>query len=76
MLTSLKDSDIELLAELASLREAGFDEEQTAIMMADNHESALKSVATFQERYAVIAESRKPKPRTPKKTRKPYTRKT
>jgi len=36
VLTSLKDSDIELLAELASLREAGFDEGQTAQMMGQS----------------------------------------
>jgi len=76
VLTSLKESDIELLAELASLGEAGFDEEQTAQMMTGNHKSAMEAVATFQERYAAIVEARKPKPRAPKKQRKPYTRKT
>jgi hypothetical protein len=74
VLTSLKDLDIELLAELASLREAGFDEGQTALMMAGRHESAMKAVSVFQELYKVIAESRKPK-RIPKiKARNQYTR--
>ena len=54
VLTSLKDSDIELLAELASLREAGFDEGQTAQMMGSRHKQALKSVEHFQSAYQAI----------------------
>jgi hypothetical protein len=37
VLTTLRDSDIELLQELSSLQESGFDDEQTASMMADRH---------------------------------------
>jgi hypothetical protein len=54
VLTSLKDSDIELLAEFASLREAGFDEGQTAQMMGSRHKQALKSVEHFQSAYQAI----------------------
>ena len=49
VLTSLRDSDIGLLAELASLSEAGFDEGQTAQMMGSRHKSAMEAVATFQK---------------------------
>ena len=54
VLTSLKDSDIELLAELASLLEAGFDEKQTAQMMDSRYKQALNSVEHFQSAYQAI----------------------
>ncbi len=69
VLTSLSDSDIDLLQELACLRESGFDEEHAASMMADRHEKALKAVATFQDRYAAILEQMKPKPRPKRPSR-------
>jgi len=59
VLTTLKDSDLDLLQELASLREAGFDEEQTASMMADRHEKALKAVEHFQEAYQEVVDALK-----------------
>jgi hypothetical protein len=67
VLTTLKDSDIELLQELASLREAGFDEEQTVSMMGDRYGKAMKAVEAFQERYQAIQEQMKSKtkPRKP-----------
>jgi len=54
VLTSLKDSDIELLAELASLREAGFDEGQTALKMADRYKKTLRALEHFQSVYQAI----------------------
>ena len=54
VLTSLKESDIELLAELACLREAGFDEEQTAQMMGSRYKQVLKKVEHFQKAYQAI----------------------
>jgi hypothetical protein len=59
VLTTLRDSDIELLQELSSLQESGFDDEQTASMMADRHGMAQKAVETFQVRYQAIQEQMK-----------------
>jgi len=72
VLGSLNDSDLGLLHEMSYLRETGFDEVQTAVMMADRHEEAMKAVSVFKERYAVIAESRRPK-RIPKIKGRRYT---
>lgn len=66
VLGSLKESDLDLLHEMSILRETGFDEEQTALMMADRHKKAQKAIETFQERYAAIQAQMMPKPR-PKK---------
>lgn len=55
-LATLRDTDLELLQELASLREAGFDEEQTALMMADRHKKAQEAVAHFQKAYQEVVD--------------------
>ena len=59
VLTTLEDTDLELLEELACLRESGFDEGQTEQMMADRHEKALKAVEHFQEAYQEVADALK-----------------
>jgi hypothetical protein len=69
VLGSLKDSDLDLLHEMAILRETGFDDMQIALMMADRHKKAMKAVEVFQERYQAIQEQMKPKPRPKKPAR-------
>jgi hypothetical protein len=57
VLTTLADSDIDLLQELASLRESGFDEGQTAQMMGSRYKQAQKAVVHFQKAYQEISSS-------------------
>ena len=66
VLSSLSDAQIDLLQEMSSLREAGFDSDTVAVFMADRHAKAMQAVEVFQERYATIQEHMKPKTR-PKK---------
>ena len=51
VLAALDDADLELLQEFSSLRESGFDEEQTAIMIGDRYQEAQNAVLHFQEEY-------------------------
>ncbi len=51
-IAKLSDKDLELLHEHTALREAGFDEEQTAQMMGDRYADALEAAAHFQKKYA------------------------
>lgn len=57
VLTTLNDVDLELLQEQAALREAGFDEEQTASMMGERYKRGQKAVANFQEAYQLAEEA-------------------
>jgi DNA-binding transcriptional MerR regulator len=63
VLSSLSDAQIDLLQEMSSLREAGFDPDTVAVFMADRHAKAMQAVEAFQERYATIQEQMKPKTR-------------
>ena len=51
-IAKLSDKDLELLHEHTALREAGFEEEQTAQMMGDRYHETQKAVAHFQKEYA------------------------
>jgi len=51
-IAKLSDRDLELLHEHTALREAGFEEEQTAQMMGDRYHETQKAVAHFQKEYA------------------------
>ncbi|MFZ3147782.1 MAG: hypothetical protein WA137_01930 [Methanothrix sp.] len=51
VLTTLNDADLELLQEQAALREAGFDEEQTASMMGERYKRAQEAVTNFHKGY-------------------------
>ena len=57
---------MELLQELANLREAGFDPDTVAVFMADRHKKAMQAVEVFQDRYRAIQDQMKPKPRSKK----------
>jgi hypothetical protein len=59
VLAALKDADLELLQELSSLRESGFNEEQTASMMGDRYQKAQEAVVHFQEAYRVMIDASK-----------------
>jgi hypothetical protein len=48
VLATLNDVDPELLQELSSLKESGFDERQTAQMMGHRYKQAQKAVGHFQ----------------------------
>lgn len=48
-IAKLSDKDLELLHEHTALREAGFDEGQTAEMMGDRYEDARKLRCIFQK---------------------------
>ena len=54
VLTTLKDADLDLLQEVSCLREAGFDEQQTAAMMGDHWSQYLEAATRFQAEYARI----------------------
>lgn len=49
VLDTLSDDDLELLHENASLREAGFDEEQIAFMMAERWPLFQRAVERFNQ---------------------------
>ena len=49
VLETLSDDDLELLHEHASLREAGFDEGQISVMMADRWPLFQQAVARFKQ---------------------------
>jgi len=51
VLAELSDGDLDLLGEMAVLRESGFNEEQTATMMGDRYKLAMAAVTHFQEAY-------------------------
>lgn len=53
-IAKLSDRDLELLHEHTALREAGFEEEQTAQMMGDRYQDALEAAAQFQKEYADV----------------------
>jgi hypothetical protein len=59
VLAASEDDDLLLLQELSSLRESGFDEEQTASMMGDRYHEALNALVHFQEAYRVIIDASK-----------------
>ena len=49
VLETLSDDDLDLLHEHASLREAGFDEEQISVMMADRWSLFQHAVERFKQ---------------------------
>jgi hypothetical protein len=49
-IAALSDRDLDLLYEHTSLREAGFDEEQTATMMDKRYQKAQKAAERFSEK--------------------------
>lgn len=60
VLSSLSDAQIDLLHEMAVLRESGFDEEQTALMMGSRYRKSQKALGHFQKAYQeVVSASRK-----------------
>ena len=50
-LATLKDADLELLQELSSLHESGFDEKQITEMMGERYQKAQEAIAHFNDRY-------------------------
>jgi len=49
VLEALSDDDLDLLHEHASLRDAGFDEEQISVMMADRWSRFQQAVERFKQ---------------------------
>jgi hypothetical protein len=56
VLETLSDDDLDLLHEYASLREAGFDEGQISVMMADRWPLFQRAVERFKQ-AAIESES-------------------
>ena len=54
VLSSLSNVQIDLLQEMSSQREAGFDSDTVAMFMTDRYAKAMQAVEAFQERYATI----------------------
>jgi hypothetical protein len=57
VLASVEDIDLYLLQEISSLRESGFDEEQTASMMGDRYHKAQEALTRCKESYQVVLDA-------------------
>lgn len=60
VLEALSDDDLDLLHEYASLREAGFDEEQISVMMADRWPLFQRAVERFNQAAIELGSHDKP----------------
>jgi predicted nucleic acid-binding Zn-ribbon protein len=57
VLAALEDADLELLQELSSLRESGFNEEQTVSMMGDRYHKAQEALTRCKENYQKVLDT-------------------